>query len=142
MKIKSIAPCGLICDLCYGFQRKKDKCDGCNSNGNINKYCLKCAIKNCSEKIDKSDLCFKCNKYPCKRIKDLEKRYKNKYGESLICNFEQIKEKGIRLFIKEQNEKWKCPDCGMMLCVHKENCANCGKPNTRFPENMRKQNKN
>lgn len=138
MKTKSVAPCGLICDLCYGFHREKDKCDGCNSNGTINKHCLKCSIKNCPEKKDTQELCYKCKKYPCKRLKDLEKRYSTKYGESLSYNFQQISEKGIRQFVREQNEYWKCSDCGHLLCVHRGFCTHCGAVNSKYPDSMRK----
>lgn len=141
MKTKSIAPCGLICELCYGFQREKNKCDGCNSNGTISSYCLKCTIKNCTEKKDPQELCYKCSKYPCRRLKDLEKRYTSRYGESLMHNFQQISEIGIRRFVKEQIEHWKCPECGQLLCVHKELCAYCGAVNSKFPDSRRKKRK-
>jgi hypothetical protein len=26
MKADSVAPCGVICDLCYGFQRNENRC--------------------------------------------------------------------------------------------------------------------
>lgn len=29
MKHISIAPCGVICDICLGYQREKNKCVGC-----------------------------------------------------------------------------------------------------------------
>jgi len=126
MKYSSVAPCGLICDLCYAFQRTKNRCEGCNSGGIKTSYCERCRIKQCSEKADDSELCNKCKKYPCRRVKDLDKRYSVKYGESAIANLDMIKEKGIRAFIREQKEEWKCPVCGSMLCVHKDACPNCG----------------
>jgi len=136
MKTSSVAPCGLICDLCSGFQRKKDTCVGCNAEGNKNTYCQKCSIKNCVEKHgDSKEPCFKCEKYPCRRIKDLNKRYSTKYGESLFDNFDQIQEIGIRNFISKQKEEWKCPACGELLCVHKTVCVSCGAVNHRHPAN-------
>ncbi len=128
MKYSSVAPCGLICDLCYAFQRTKNRCAGCNSGGVKTSYCERCRIKQCPEKADDSELCNKCAKYPCKSVKNLDKRYSVKYGESAIANFDMIKEKGIRAFIREQKEKWKCPCCGSLLCVHKAVCQNCGNP--------------
>ena len=126
MKCSSVAPCGLICDLCYAFQRPKNRCEGCNSSGNKTSYCEKCRIKQCPEKADEYELCNKCAKYPCRIIKNLDKRYSLKYGESAIANLDLIKEKGIRAFIKDQKAEWKCPRCGNLLCVHKTACQNCG----------------
>jgi len=128
MKYSSVAPCGLICDLCYAFQRTKNRCEGCNSAGNKTAYCERCRIKQCPEKADDSELCNKCPKYPCKNIKNLDKRYSVKYGESAIENLDVIKEKGIRAFIRDSKEKWKCPCCGKLLCVHRTACQNCGNP--------------
>ncbi len=133
MNTKSIAPCGLICDLCYAFQRKKNKCDGCNSSGNKTAHCSNCRIKQCPEKNKETDLCIKCGKYPCKIIKDLEKRYKLKYGESIFDNFNLIKDSGIREFVKLQSEEWKCSNCGELLCVHNPRCSYCDSVNTKFP---------
>lgn len=134
MKKSSIAPCGLICDLCYGYQREKNKCGGCNSDGNKNAYCQKCSVRQCPEKKKETDFCNKCFRYPCKRIKDLDKRYKTKYNESILENFQQINEVGIRMFLKSQNEKWKCTVCGKLLCVHKKTCDHCGSVNSMYPE--------
>ena len=47
------------------------------------------------------------------------------YGMSMIKNLDNIKEKGIRQFVKEEKEKWKCQDCGSILCVHRDFCLNC-----------------
>jgi hypothetical protein len=135
MTTSSIAPCGLICDLCSGFQRERNKCDGCNGKGNKPTYCSKCSIKLCPERSKDTELCYKCENYPCKKLKNLEKRYKIKYGESLFCNFEMIKEIGIRAFIKQQNDEWKCPTCGKILCVHKVKCNYCGSQNRKHPKN-------
>jgi hypothetical protein len=50
MNNRSIAPCGIICDICLGSQRKKNKCAGCNNTGNKAFHCEKCSIKLCPEK--------------------------------------------------------------------------------------------
>lgn len=92
MPISIVAPCGLICDLCWGFQREKNKCSGCTVQGSQPAHRTKCSIVNCLEKNgDSTKPCSTCSKYPCKRLKNLEKRYSSNYGESLIDNFQQIK---------------------------------------------------
>ena len=135
MNSRIIAPCGLNCAICSGYQRTKNKCVGCKNEGNKPKYCITCRIKTCPEKNgNDKKLCYKCKKYPCKRLKDLEKRYSSKYGESLYENFDFIKSIGMRLFIKHEQHKWKCPKCGKYLCVHKRNCLYCNTENRYFPK--------
>ena len=135
MDKKSIAPCGVICDICLGFQRSKNKCVGCNYKGNKPYHCTVCSIKSCPEKKGKEKrLCTECSKFPCRRIKNLDKRYTTKYGESPIINLKTLKEIGLTKFIKIEEEKWKCNECGHLLCVHRGVCLNCGNKNQFFPE--------
>ena len=92
-------------------------------------------IKNCEEKKGKERLlCNKCNKYPCRRIKDLQKRYSERYNVNTYENFKMIKEEGIKEFIRKEREKWKCIKCGDLLCMHRENCLVCGNENTILRE--------
>jgi len=60
MNNKSVAPCGVICDICLGFQRTKNKCVGCNSIGNKPYHCTVCSIKACPEKMVIKD-CYATN---------------------------------------------------------------------------------
>ncbi len=134
MNNSSIAPCGVICDICLGFQRTKNRCAGCNYPGNRPYHCTVCSIKTCVEKEgDATRLCHDCSKFPCRRIKDLNKRYVTRYGESPIENLQKIKETGPNTFISDEQEKWKCVNCGQLLCVHKEVCLACGAKNGYFP---------
>ena len=129
-----ISPCGLICDLCLGFQRTKNTCVGCNEAGNKPNHCVNCSIIHCPEKNgDPTLLCNVCEKYPCKRLKNLDKRYRTKYGESLVENFIKIETMGLQAFRKEATEYWTCPECGELLCVHRPNCLHCNAPNPHFP---------
>jgi hypothetical protein len=126
MNKDTIAPCGIICDLCYGFQRTKDRCKGCNAEGWHTSHCENCRIKNCPEKQgDTHLLCIDCPKFPCRRIRDLEKRYTMHYGESPIQNMREIKEVGLEAFITRQEELWRCDVCGALLCVHRDRCLSC-----------------
>ena len=134
MNTNSVAPCGVICDICFGFQREKNKCAGCFNTGNKPYHCTVCSIVLCDEKNgNKKLLCYECRKFPCRRIKNLDKRYRVKYGESPVDNLNRVKEMGIYEFIEHEKEKWKCNNCGQLLCVHKEVCLNCGNNNEYFP---------
>jgi hypothetical protein len=135
MNTLSIAPCGVICDICLGFQREINKCVGCLSSGNKPYHCTVCSIKSCPEKDgDENLLCNTCEKFPCRRIKDLDMRYITKYGESPIQNLKLINEIGLNDFILQEKEKWRCGACGNLLCVHRELCLNCGARNHFFPK--------
>ncbi len=130
MTSKLIAPCGMNCSICLGFQREKNKCAGCRNEDNI-KYKTKgsnnCVIKNCTViKSNKSGFCFECDKFPCNRLKQLDKRYRNKYNMSMIENLKNIKEKGIQEFLKDEKTKWKCQTCNGLICVHRGYCLSCG----------------
>ena len=126
-----IAPCGMNCGICMAYLREKKKCAGCSCNGsNENKpvYCVKCRIKNCEViKNNQSGFCFECEKYPCLRLKQLDKRYKTKYSMSMIENLENIKKFGLKQFIALEKIRWTCSVCGGIICVHRGYCYQCGK---------------
>ncbi len=63
--------------------------------------------------------CFCCDSFPYDRLNRLDKRYRTKYGMSMIDNLENIRKFGIKHFIRNEKERWSCPECGEILCVHK-----------------------
>lgn len=119
MKSKFIAPCGMNCNICVAFLREKNKCPGCNFlHLKKPRTRWKCVIRNCTKrKRNKWKYCSdKCAKYPCQRLKNLDKRYRTKYDMSMIENLEFIKKKGIRKFIKKEEKRWITKDG--VVCVH------------------------
>lgn len=54
----------------------------------------------------KEEYCFSCHKFPCDRLKRLDKRYREKYDVSVIENLEFIRDNGIDQFIESEREKW------------------------------------
>ncbi len=124
-----IAPCGVNCGVCIAYLREKNKCCSCMSSGtNKPAHCSKCTIKLCDEhKKSEFTYCYECRKFPCTRLKSLDKRYVEKYHLSLIENLACISKYGFYEFIKNEDEKWKCKHCGEVLCVHRDSCLNCGK---------------
>lgn len=126
IKSNLIAPCGMNCGLCLGYIRDKNRCLGCRDRVTI-KSCQKCVIKNCTV-IKENNWMFcspKCVKYPCLRLKNLDKRYRTKYNMSMIKNLEYIFKNGIRKFLKKEEDKWKCKNCGGVICVHRGKCLKC-----------------
>lgn len=72
--------------------------------------------------------CFVCAKYPRPRLKRLDKRYRTKYGMSMIENLASIRELGLGEFAARERVRWTCPGCGGVLCAHKPERVYCGRP--------------
>ncbi len=132
MKEQLIAPCGMNCGVCISYLAMKNELD---KKGFARKYCPGCKPrgKNCTFMAEQCDLvgkglvrfCFECGKFPCRRLKSLDKRYRTKYHMSMIENLEFIKEHGMERFLKEEAAKWRCPECGEQICCHNGLCLNC-----------------
>jgi hypothetical protein len=123
-----IAPCGMNCGLCIGHLREKKPCGGCFKKDDKHKpkICRSCKIVNCVLLAEtESDFCYDCEKYPCTRLKELDKRYRTNYGMSMIESLAYIKNHGLDEFLKNEEEKWKCQVCGSGLSVHRDFCLNC-----------------
>jgi hypothetical protein len=122
-----IAPCGMNCGICLAYLREKNRCEGCWADDtNKPKSCINCIIKNC-ELLEKTEskFCYDCEKFPCKRLKQLDKRYRTKYHMSMLENLANIKIHGLENFVEMEHERWKCGQCGGMICVHRQYCLNC-----------------
>ncbi len=128
IKSSSIAQCGMNCGLCYAFQREKNKCPGCRQlSAGMPVSIERCKIRTCGFFTNaNAKFCYQCTEFPCKNLKHLDKRYRTKYGTSMIGNLSNIKAAGIRKFISSEQTKWTCKRCGDLLCVHKPNCLKCG----------------
>ncbi|MCF8297908.1 MAG: DUF3795 domain-containing protein [Saprospiraceae bacterium] len=122
-----IAPCGMNCGLCMAYLREKNRCEGCRgSNENKPNQCVRCIILNCEFLAKtKSGFCYECEKIPCRRLKQLDKRYRTKYNMSMLENLESIKTIGLEQFVKNEKERWKCEVCGGTICVHYGLCLTC-----------------
>jgi hypothetical protein len=123
-----IAPCGMNCGVCLAHLRKDRKCPDCHGEDtNKSASCVRCIIRNCEMiKISQSGFCYECEQYPCKRLKQLDKRYRTKYSMSMIENLESIKGIGLSAFIANEKERWRCRKCGGVVCVHRGYCFSCG----------------
>jgi hypothetical protein len=124
-----IAPCGMNCGTCIAYLRDKNKCPGCRTYSADKAISIqRCIIPKCVN-LEKttSKFCFDCEKYPCKRIKQLDKRYSAKYKTSFIENLTIIKEKGIENFLVFESKRRTCKNCRSVLSVHRDNCLVCAK---------------
>jgi len=120
-----IAPCGMNCGTCIAYMRPNNKCPGCrlveHGTSRVN-----CIIRSC-DLLGETDskFCYDCPKYPCKRLRQLDNRYRTKYHTSFLDNLVMIREKGIDFFISFETGRRKCPCCGATLSVHRNHCLAC-----------------
>ena len=124
-----IAPCGMDCGICIAFfgytmkgETRKHPCSSCRSRDSqcafIKKQCDKLATK-------QIEYCFECTDFPCENLEALDRRYREKYGMSMIENLRYIQTKGIKRFLKYEQDRWSCPTCGGLICIHNRKCYTC-----------------
>ena len=129
MKTELIAPCGMNCRICIVFfgytmsgKKRKMKCIGCKPTGkscaHLKKYCKKLTKK-------EIEYCHQCSDFPCKQLQKLDNKYRERFDMSMIDNLKDIKENGMKKFLQKQEEKYKCPKCGGVICVHNGKCYSC-----------------
>ena len=133
---KLIAPCGMNCGICVAFfgytmkgGKRKHPCNSCRSRDNIHFLRRgRCAFlkKHCDKLATKQiEYCYECTGFPCVKLEALDKRYRDKYGMSMIENLRCIQTNGIKHFLEYEQERWKCPTCDGIVCVHNNKCYSC-----------------
>ena len=129
MNREMIAPCGMNCSICIGFfgytmagAKRKKQCIGCKPSNkscdHIKKYCEKLRKK-------EIDYCYESVDFPCKYIQRLDTKYRERFRMSMIANLEYIRDRGMQEFLKGQQERHKCQNCGGVICVHNGICYLC-----------------
>lgn len=122
-----MAPCGMNCGVCAAHLRDRNRCAGClAAEGPKLRHCLVCSIKVCAERTEGATFCFDCAKYPCRRLRQLDLRYRTKYNMSMLENLDHMRELGLDRFMVIENTRWVCPSCGSPICVHNRRCYGCG----------------
>jgi Protein of unknown function (DUF3795) len=130
--LELIAPCGMNCAICKSYLAYTHEIP--RVRGKVT-YCVGCIprAKNCyvirgCKKLSKHQIqsCQQCEEIPCKNLAHLDKRYRERYGMSMVENLKELKEKGMDEFLKSQAEKYSCPTCGDAVSVHDGKCYNCG----------------
>ena len=143
-----IAPCGMNCGICIAFfgytmngKKRTHVCNGCRSKHVVHTLTLDkhlCAfLKKHCEKLKQNQIkyCFECPDFPCEKLQTLDKSYQTKYGMSTIDNLRFIQTHGIQQFLANEQERWKCPTCGGIICVHTKICYTCQQTSSRKSRN-------
>ena len=77
METGLIAPCGMNCGICKFYYREKNTCPGCRDlDKKTPSTRFNCVIRECPILKDRKwKYCSdKCDHYPCRRLKSLDKR--------------------------------------------------------------------
>lgn len=121
-----IAPCGVCCLACGGYLKAKTPCPGCRAltEEHNRKSCMNCAKKKCA--FGKGlTWCFECGKFPCLRIKDLNKRYIQNYGIDLVQDGLDARN-DLEAHAEALRKRFTCA-CGGIIDQHHRKCSECGK---------------
>ena len=133
MNEELIAPCGMNCAVCSGYLAFKNDV---KSQGVRMPYCAgcrprdkQCAFlkKRCNRLLEgRVQYCYQCPDHPCQGLQNIDKRYRSLFRMSMIENLEYIRDKGVESFLAKEEEKWRCPQCGAVICCHNGICFECG----------------
>lgn len=127
---RMIAPCGLNCALCTRHLQKESPCPGCSGPDEQKPDCcrIRCRIVSCRIRRTLEDgFCDACEKYPCADVMEKELRYTSTYPmiETPLANLSFIRQNGMDAFLELEKERWSCPACRGVICVHDGVCASC-----------------
>ncbi len=101
------------------------RCDGCLGGGELPPHCRGCSIRLCAaERLDDAR-CAGCDELPCHRITDLMSVGFLHRGEYLP-NLAKMREMGVGTWIAHEEERWRCPQCGLPMSWYDAKCARCG----------------
>jgi len=113
-----VAPCGLYCGECSGFQ--DGRCGGCISRrGLCLKYTRICRIYSCCAEKRRLRVCNKCKEFPCGKLSrffDTTDWYKE-----VVENLQRVEKVGLETFLGEQVKRVN----QLIRCAEKHDIAHC-----------------
>ncbi len=96
------------------------KCSGCMSD-NLFKYCELCEIRDCTRKRGYEG-CHECNDWPCEYIENFPMTVGKRVIQRAIP---QIRQWGLERFMKEEEARYVCPECGNKVFRGVVRCNRC-----------------
>ena len=101
-------------------------CDGCLSGGKLAAHCQRCNIRLCA--LDKQDnsRCSDCEDLPCYRITNLINMGRYLHRDEYLPNLKKMREMGVQKWVKYEEERWRCPQCGLPMSWYDAECIGCG----------------
>jgi len=110
-------------------------CDGCLSGGQLAAHCQMCNIRLHALNAQKNSRCSDCEELPCYRITNLINMGRYLHRDEYLPNLEKIREMGVQEWVKYEEERWRCPRCGLPMSWYDAECAGCEEPRSErlFP---------
>jgi hypothetical protein len=110
-------------------------CDGCLSGGMLAAHCQMCNIRLCAANKQNDSRCADCEELPCYRITNLINMGSYLHRKEYLPNLKKIREMGVQEWVKNEEERWRCPKCGLPMSWYDAQCAGCGEPRSErlFP---------
>ena len=140
--------CGLYCGACAIYRGYKDngeylkrlseyfkcppekvRCEGCMAL-TPDSWGYNCKIVQCLRSKG-LDFCYQCNNYEnktCEKYEGLAKAYLEEDDVDLRANLERIRKGNTEEWLRESEEKYKCPACQKPLSIgaRRKKCYHCG----------------
>jgi hypothetical protein len=146
-KERLAAACGTYCGACPSYiathsedghiQRSNPwgDCDGCLGGGKLAAHCRACRIRLCAASKRSVTRCSDCEELPCYRITSLINAGGYPHREEYLPNLAAIREVGVQDWVRNEEERWRCPKCRLPMSWYDTRCARCGEPRseTLFP---------
>ncbi len=145
-----IAVCGLYCGACGIYRAQRDnnqqlleqilqaltssgqkvtldelQCDGCLGESRLFPYCRQCAIRLCPQDKPGVTRCSDCPDFPCSRITSFNDDGMRHHAE-VLQNLRRIQEIGVKAWFKQEEERWRCPQCKTAADWYDRTCFQCG----------------
>lgn len=137
-----LAPCGLYCGVCavyiahrdgnekfkerllgvYGLSSTEQvRCRGCLSEERF-LYCDACPIKDCNSQKGYQG-CHQCADWPC----DYVENFPLPVGKKVMLHaIPAWRELGTEAWVRAEEERYRCPQCGYSLFRGARHCRSCG----------------
>ena len=113
----------------------KLRCDGCLSGGNLTGHCQTCRIRLCAADKQNDSRCTDCEELPCNHVTSLINMGNYPHRNEYLRNLAKIREMGVQEWVKYEEKRWRCPQCGLPMSWYDSECAGCGEPRSErlFP---------
>jgi hypothetical protein len=129
---KLLTYCGLYCGACPSYHR--GTCFGCRSKDKSQKRTSKwgCKIRQCCINEKEGLHCGECSEFPCSKISNKlidshsdDSRFT--YRHEIPDNIKEINRLGYNKWIKREENRWTCDECGAAITFYDYKCVKCNK---------------
>ena len=76
--------------------------------------------------------CSDCEELPCYRITGLINAGGYPHRKEYLPNLEGIRRIGVQQWVKNEEERWRCPKCRLPMSWYDKQCARCGEPRSEL----------